>query len=68
VRALGRQVLEFGRGYRLNLLNLGDAATRIGGTRGHPLRELAVARAGEAVATQVQIAAANPSPTGNTPS
>jgi hypothetical protein len=62
VRALGGQVMEFGRGYRLNLLDLGamgDAA-RIGGPRGQALREVAVARAVEAVATQVQIVRREP--------
>ena len=57
-RALGGQVLDYGRGYRVNLLDLGamgDAAKRIGGPRGQALRELAVARAVDAVATQVQI-------------
>lgn len=57
-RAMGGQVLDYGRGYRVNLLDLGamgDAAKRIGGTRGQALRELAVARAVDAVATQVQI-------------
>jgi hypothetical protein len=57
-RAAGGQVLDYGRGYRVNLLDLGamgDAAKRIGGPRGQALRELAVARAVDAVATQVQI-------------
>lgn len=57
-RALGGQVLDYGRGYRVNLLDLGamgDAAKRIGGTRGQALRELAVARSVDALATQVQI-------------
>jgi hypothetical protein len=58
VRRLGGQVMHFGQGFKLNLLDLGamgDAARRIGGSRGRVLRELAVARAVEAVATQVQI-------------
>ena len=62
-RALGGQVMDFGRGYRLNLLDLGamgEAAKRIGGTRGQALREMAVARAVEAVATQVQIVRRSP--------
>jgi hypothetical protein len=62
-RALGGQVLDYGRGYRVNLLDLGamgDAAKRIGGPRGQALRELAVARAVDAVATQVQIVRREP--------
>ena len=62
-RALGGQVLDYGRGYRVNLLDLGamgDAAKRIGGARGQALRELAVARAVDAVATQVQIVRREP--------
>ena len=57
-RALGGQVLDYGQGYRVNLLDLGamgDAAKRIGGPRGQAVRELAVARSVDAVATQVQI-------------
>lgn len=57
-RALGGQVLDYGQGYRVNLLDLGamgDAAKRIGGARGQALRELAVARSVDALATQVQI-------------
>jgi len=62
-RALGGQVLDFGRGYRVNLLDLGamgDAAKRIGGTKGLALRGLAVARSVEAIATQVQIVRRDP--------
>lgn len=63
VRALGGQVMEFGKGYRMNLLDLGamgDAAKRIGGARGQALRELAITRSVEAVATQVQIVRREP--------
>jgi len=62
-RALGGQVLDYGRGYRVNLLDLGamgDAAARIGGTRGEELRELAIARSVDAIATQVQIVRRSP--------
>ena len=62
-RALGGQVLDYGRGYRVNLLDLGamgDAAKRIGGTRGQALRELAIARSVDAIATQVQIVRRTP--------
>ena len=55
--------LDYGRGYRVNLLDLGamgDAAKRIGSARGQALRELAVARAVDAVATQVQIVRRKP--------
>ena len=57
-RALGGQVLDYGQGYRVNLLDLGamgEAAKRVGGPRGQALRELAVARSVDALATQVQI-------------
>lgn len=63
VRALGGQVMEFGKGYRLNLLDLGamgDAARRIGGSRGQALRELAVGRVVDAVSAQVQIVRRQP--------
>lgn len=62
-RALGGQVLDYGRGYRVNLLDLGamgDAARRIGGARGEALRELAIARCVDALATQVQIVRRTP--------
>lgn len=62
-RALGGQVLDYGRGYRVNLLDLGamgDAAARIGGVPGEALRELAIARSVDAIATQVQIVRRSP--------
>ena len=61
--ALGGQVMAYGAGYRLNLLDLGamgDAARRIGGASGEQLRHLALARAVEAVITQLQIVRREP--------
>lgn len=58
VEALGGQVMRFGQGYRLNLLDLGamgDAARQLGGTRGQALRALALSRSVDAVAAQLQI-------------
>lgn len=58
VLALGGQVMEFGKSYRLNLLDLGamgDAATRIGGPKGQALRELALTRCVDLIITLVQI-------------
>ena len=63
VEALGGQVLAFGDGYVVNLLDLGAmgaAAERIGGARGDALRQLALARSVEAVATQLQIVRRSP--------
>lgn len=63
VRALGGQVMEFGKGFRLNLLDLGamgDASKRLGGTKGQALRDLAMSRSVDAVATQVQIVRRQP--------
>jgi hypothetical protein len=63
VFALGGQVVDYGASYRLNLLDLGamgEAARRIGGLKGQHLRELAIARSVDAVATQVQIMRRSP--------
>ena len=45
---------------------MGDAAQRIGGAAGEALRDLALARAVDAVVTQVQIVRRDRWPTGNT--
>ncbi|MBU2698562.1 hypothetical protein [Pimelobacter sp. 30-1] len=58
VRALGGQVLNFGSGQHLNILDQGamlEAARRIGGERGEAHQALAVDRALDMVVTLIQI-------------
>lgn len=57
-RLIRGQVMRYGEGQRLNVLDQGamaEAADRISGERGEALRELAVQRSVEMVATLVQI-------------
>ena len=58
IRAIGGQVLRFGEGQRLNVLDQGamaEAATRLGGDRREQLLEMAVVRSVALVASLVQI-------------
>lgn len=58
VRAIGGQVLRFGEGQRLNVLDLGasaEAASRLGRVEGRHLLELAIQRSVDMVASLIQI-------------